>query len=193
VKTIIRANLTHRAQRSFTPHLVKPRYLWWGWNGAVKTSSPKSPLFIRGAGFTLIEVIVVIIIIVVMTVISLASFSQLAPKRLSAEARKMVSDLAWVRQMAVATHNDYIIHFDTSAERYKVYRGSVSPANEVKNVLLGVDLYSVSPGTDLRFCTFSDSNPQAGKADNDFTITLKREGKQKIISVYQGTGYIKVQ
>ena len=150
----------------------------------------KNPAFQRS--FTLIEVIVVIIIIAVLYVVAVASFSSIAPKRLDADARKILSDLSWARQLAVAKHYNYVIRFDTAGETYRIYRDSVSSDNEVKYQRLGVDLYSVSPGTDLRFYTFSDTNRQAGTADNNFTITLRREGKEKTIAVYQGTGYIEI-
>ncbi len=97
-------------------------------------------------GITIIELIVVIAIIAVLAGASMLSFTSLIGARLDADARKIMSDLCWVRQMSVATHQNYIVDFDPVNERYTIYRGSIAFNNQVKLQNLTADLVSVVPG-----------------------------------------------
>ena len=148
-------------------------------------------------GFSLVELIVVVAIIAVMTALSMVSFSSLTGSRLTADARKIVNDLCWTRQLAVSGHQNYvdtgrqnyIVDFDTLNERYTVYWGIVAPNNQVKTQALGtgIDLVSVAPSTLLTF-----SFPQ-GTASATTTITLNSQGKTKTVQVFANTGYVKIQ
>lgn len=162
-----------------------------------KRRERRTPLFLTG--FTLIELIVVIAIMTVIAGISLSSSSKLAGDRITGDARKLVSDLCWIRQMAasgkrycvnclpLAVRQNYIVTFDTVGESYRIYQGSINPNNLIKtqNLSPGVDLASVSLGQ----LTFSF--PQGTTQDN--TITLTSSGKTRQINVIGNTGYANIQ
>lgn len=148
------------------------------------------------AGLSLIELIVVIAIIAIISGLGLASFSVLSGDRLEGDARKIVNDLSWLRQMAVAgsqyipagSRQNYIAAFDTVNETYAIYQGSISPGNLIKsqNLSPGVNLASaLPPPAQLTF-----SFPQ-GAAQNK-TITLDSQGKTRTVSVFGNTGYLRM-
>jgi len=142
--------------------------------------------------FTLIELIVTVTIIAVITAAGIASFSTLVPRRLEAEARKIVSDLCWAREMAVARHQNYIVDFDTTNERYIIYRGSINPNNQVKYQNLEVDLISVTDffGTPVSTqITFSFPRGTA----QDRLINLSYQGQSRAVIVFRETGYVRMQ
>lgn len=144
-------------------------------------------LFYGKKSLTLIELVIVVTIIAILTATGLVSFSIIAPRQLEAEARKIVSDLCWARQMAVATHQDYIVVFDTTNDRYIIYRDSITPANEIKRQSLEVDLVSVTPApTQLQF-NFPSGTTQSKQ------INLNHQGKPGQIIVFGQTGYVKIQ
>jgi len=141
----------------------------------------------NGAGFTLIELMVTITIIAVITAAGIVSFSSLVPRRLEAEARKIVSDLCWARDLAVARHQNYVVDFDTTNERYIIYRGSINPVNEVKRQNLEVDLASVTPAPAQLQFNFPSGTTQSKQ------INLSYQGGTQGVIIFGETGYVKIQ
>lgn len=150
---------------------------------AILNFMPHRPIS-RAKGFTLIELIAVIAIVAVVSGLSLASFSTLSGDRLTADARKIASDLCWVRQLTVTTHQNYVVDF--AATNYAIYRGSIAPNNQIKtqNLYTGITL-SAAP-TQLTF-----SFPR-GTAQNG-SIALSFQGKTKTVVTFANTGYVKIQ
>lgn len=148
-------------------------------------------------GFSLVELLVVVAIIAVMAAVSMVSFSSLTGNRLTADTRKIVTDLCWVRQLALSGHQNfvntgrqnYIVDFDTVNERYTVYWGSIAPNNQIKTQIFspGIDLVSITPSAQVTF-----SYPQ-GSASAATTITLSAQGKTKAVQVFAATGYVRIQ
>lgn len=138
----------------------------------------------RAKGFTLIELIAVIAIVAVMSGLSLASFSTLSGDRITANARKIVSDLCWVRQLAVTTHQNYVVDF--TAANYAIYRGSVSPSNQVKAQTLHAGITLSAAPSQLTF-SFPQGTTQNGN------IGLSFQGKTKTVVTFANTGYAKIQ
>ncbi len=148
-------------------------------------------------GFSLTELIVVLAIIAVISGLGLASFSALSGDRLEADARKLVNDLSWLRQMAAAgnqyipagSRQNYIAVFNTANETYTIYQASINPNNLIKtqNLSPGVNLVSVVPPP----ARVTFSFPQG--AAQDKTITLTSQGKTKTVSVFGNTGYVRLQ
>lgn len=150
-------------------------------------SSKETKRIIDLKGFSLIELMVVIAIIAVMAGASIVSFSSLTGSRLEADARKMVADLCWARQMAVATHQDYIVDFDLVNTKYTIYRGSIAVANEVKEQNLTATITSVLPvPTQITF-SFPSGVAQTKQ------VNLNYQGKTKQIVTFANTGYVKIQ
>lgn len=148
---------------------------------------PKYNRIKKEAGITIIEMIVVIAIIAVVSGISLLSFTSLIGTRLDADARRIVSDLCWARQMAVATHQNYIAVLDIVNERYTIYRGSIAFNNQVKLQNLTADLVSVVPGPAQITFVF----PQGTASTQQ--INLSFQGRSRQVNVYGNTGYVKMQ
>ena len=148
-------------------------------------------------GFTLIELIVVIAIIAIISGLGLTSFSTLSGDRLEGDARKIVNDLSWLRQMAAAgnqyipagSRQNYIAVFNTVNETYTVYQGSTIPSNLIKTQSLspGVNLVSVLPLPAQVTFNFPQGTAQ------DKTITLTSQGKTRTVSVFSNTGYVRIQ
>ncbi len=138
-------------------------------------------------GITLIELLSVIAIIAVISGVSLVSFTSLTGDRLETDARKIVSDLCRARQMAVATHQDYIVDFDLINERYTIYRGSIAVINQLKIQNLTADIVSVVPGpVQITF------NSPVGTAQTQ-QINLSLQGKTRQVIIYGNTGFVKMQ
>ncbi len=138
-------------------------------------------------GTTLIELVVVTAIIAVISAFAIVSFSLLGSRQLDADARRIVSDLGWARELSSARHENYIIDFDLVNERYIIYRNSVGLGNEIKRQKLSVDLVSVTPlPLQIQF-----SYPKGTGQAKD--IILNYQGKTKQISVFAQTGYAKIQ
>ena len=146
--------------------------------------------------FSLIELIVVIAIIAVVSAAGFMSFSSLTGDRLTADARKIINDLCWIRQLAVAgsqyipmgSRQNYIVVFDTASESYTIYEGSVNPSNQIKTQSLnpGVDLASISPlPAQITF-----SYP-LGTAETK-TITLNSQGRTRQVITFANTGYVRI-
>lgn len=148
----------------------------------------------RAKGFTLIELIAVIAIVAMVSGLSLASFSTLSGDRLTADARKIVSDLCWARQLAAAKHRNHIVVFDTAAENYTIFddlnQDTIPQATEeIKEQILtaGIDLVSVTPlPTQITF-SFPSGTTQTK------TITLNSQGKTRTIITFANTGYVRIQ
>lgn len=149
-------------------------------------------------GFTVTELIVVIAIIAVMSAASLFSFTTLLGERLEADARKIVSDLTWARQTAVAAHINYIIDFDLVNERYTVYRdlninGTPEANEEIQKRALTADLASFTDlsGTPVvpQRITFSFPSGTA----QDRIVNLSYQTRTRQVYVYGNTGCVKMQ
>jgi len=138
-------------------------------------------------GFTVVELLVVIVIIATVSVMAVVSFSTISPKRLEAAARKIVSDLLWAREMAVARHENYIVDFDTTIERYIIYRNSINPDNQVKYEDLDVDLESVNPTPPRLQFNFPSGSTQSKQ------INLSYRGITQQIRVFGETGYVRME
>lgn len=136
--------------------------------------------------FTLIEMVVVIIIIGVASGVAIISFGTLTSKSLEGEARKIVSNLQWAREMAATRHNNYVVDFDTVNDKYQIYSQS-NPARSVERSLRKVDLVSVTPSPSRITFSYPSGSSQSKQ------ITLRYQGVSRQIIVYGETGYIEIR
>ena len=147
-------------------------------------------MFSKSKAITLAELVTVIAIAGIITGIAMLSMAVLPTRRLQGEARRIVTDLAWVREMASSTHSDYCVRFESSA--YEVYRGTCSSGTFLSRDSLQVSITSPSTPFNVNYSGFN-SNDLGGVVDNDRTITLNQAGRTKDVYVYAQTGYAQME
>jgi len=92
-------------------------------------------------GFTLVEMLVVIAIAAIMLGAGVYYISALNPRKVEAEAIKLISELSRVRQAALGRHQNYTVTFDTAGDSYRIDSESL---DERQTNSLAVDLASVT-------------------------------------------------
>ncbi|MFH1507420.1 MAG: prepilin-type N-terminal cleavage/methylation domain-containing protein [Candidatus Omnitrophota bacterium] len=145
--------------------------------------------------FTLIEVITVLAIMTILTSVVVVSISSLSGLKLEAEAKKLVSDIAWARQLAMSEHSIYALNFQ-GAHTYNIYStpngrpSDFTPANLMKQVVLESSLtllaanlwiYSPNPADSLGYCY----------GIND--ISVNNGALSKNIKIFNRTCYVEMQ
>lgn len=137
-------------------------------------------------GLTFVELIVVLVVLAVVSTAGLVSFSYIDDRKLDSEARRIVNDISWVREMAMNTHKNYIINFNGGTNSYEVY-DTLAPSIKLRKTDLQVsfDLAFPSP-LPLYYNGYWGVGPVVD-------YHLIRNGKLKQITVFGSTGYVKVQ
>lgn len=158
----------------------------------------KENIFKKRKGLTLTEMIIVTAIIAILVTVTVVSFSLLPSHRLESEARKIVSDLSWAREMSVAMQQNCIVVFDNVNRRYTIFRGNVNPLDMVERRNLEVDLEPVgsSIGVFSNQITFTPPfgiPQQVGALPGRRTVTLRQQARQRRIVVFEETGYIRME
>jgi prepilin-type N-terminal cleavage/methylation domain-containing protein len=80
-------------------------------------------------GFTLIEVVMVIVIVGILTAIAIPRFQAFYAVKLDGAAKKLISDIRYVQQIAISNHTSTRIVFDSAAERYRAEEESPRGSN----------------------------------------------------------------
>ncbi len=150
-------------------------------------------------GLTIIELIIVVAIIGLIFSASMISFSGIAGKKLEADSRKILMDICWARERAVALHLNHIVSFDIVNDIYMIYEDSDGDSipdtnEELKKQVIeaGVDLVSFtdfSPAPVLPsqiIFNFPKGNAQ------DRILTLSSQGKTRTVYIYGDSGYAKI-
>jgi prepilin-type N-terminal cleavage/methylation domain-containing protein len=141
--------------------------------------------------FTLIETIVVMGIVAIASALTAVSFYRVTAKKLEGDARKVVSDLNWIKQRAMSSHITHAISFDDTNNTYSLYispngtTGDFTEANLLKKVELDVILNL----TEANLWFYSPK----GDAWGFENVTLEKRGKTKTIRVFRRTGHIKME
>lgn len=77
----------------------------------------------KPSGFTLWELIIVIVIISIVALIATPNIvSALQSLRASAAAQKLLTDIRYVRELALSHHTTYGIEFNAAGNSYQLYR-----------------------------------------------------------------------
>ena len=132
------------------------------------------------------EIMTVMVVISTISASLVASFSQLASRRLDAQSRRLIDGLAKVREMAASCHSTFFVDFDLTNNAYTVYKDSVTAANFIERLVLDVDTITISPAP----ATVQFDYPK-GTSNIMKQIVLNSRGKTRQITIYPLTGYIK--
>jgi len=164
---------------------------------------------IRAKNFTLIELVMVITIIGILALLSIPRFDVFYSLKLQSAGKKMVADIKYVQILAITTHDNYEIIFDTTNNSYSALRVSDSASvidpftrenlevnfnssSQYKGVAItGVDF---AGGNVLEFnwrgypCDSTDAELTANG-----TINLGYKGNALTITVTPQTGEVNIQ
>ncbi|RLI02082.1 hypothetical protein DRO38_04360 [Candidatus Bathyarchaeota archaeon] len=141
---------------------------------------------------TVVEMVAVIFIIAIVSAVIIMSYGNITTRGVEADARKIVADLCWMRQLAVAKHSNYCIRFNTNY--YEIYSNSCGmPSNLLKRGNLSAILVSPSPPFDLTFNSIYGTAFSSVSVNGILSITLTRDNRTKVVQIFENTGYVKMQ
>lgn len=153
-------------------------------------------------GITLTEMAVVLTIIGVIFAVTLLSDMLLFSRRLQAETYKIVTDLAWARQMSAKADNDYCVRFSSGSYTIREGSGSCTSGTILREAYFVSDLDSPSTPFAVTFHDFnrvSGSITIGGTMSNSLgytswiSIRLSHGHNDKEIRIYTKTGYIRLR
>jgi prepilin-type N-terminal cleavage/methylation domain-containing protein len=160
-------------------------------------------------GFTLIEIVMVVVIVAILAVVSIPRFRAFDSMKLNGAVKKIVSDIRYVQQLAVSTHETYRIRFDTGLDRYDVIRVNDSSAAKDPfsraNFIVDFRTDPQYRGTDIAGVNINStqglqfdwkaepqsSNNASLSAEGNISISYK--GQTMRIYIQPGTGTTRVQ
>lgn len=139
-------------------------------------------------GFTLVEMLVVIAIAAIMLGAGVYYISALNPRKVEAEAAKLISELNRVRQAALGRHQNYTVTFDTAGDSYRVdsESGDERQSNSLAVDLTSVTDFSGSPKNQALFYYPKGTG-------QDRIINLTSGGKSRNIRLFSQTGYARTE
>ena len=144
------------------------------------------------SGFTLVEISIVVAILAVAGAAAVVSYSSLPSLKLEAEARKVLSDIYWARQKAVATNTNHAILF--AGKKYSIYKSTTdfTSPNFLKEVILGISLNL----TQANLAVYSPKGNMYldnGSTAIDTIPFVDNQGKTRNITVFAETGNVKLE
>ena len=148
------------------------------------------PIFMKPGfpgGFTVVEIIIVVAIMSTLSGIAILSISLIFSRQLDGDARKLLADIYWTREMTASKHTDYIFSINTSDKSYTV---TDSGGNTIRTTQRLKSDITAAPATITFQAPFATAalNPAGASL-----ITLRNNTKQKSIRLYTETGYAKIQ
>jgi prepilin-type N-terminal cleavage/methylation domain-containing protein len=139
-------------------------------------------------GFTLVEMLAVITIAAIMLGAGVYYLSALNPRKVEAEAIKLISELKRVRQAALSRHQNYSVTFDTAGDSYRL---SSESGDERQNNNLAADLTSV---TDFSGSPVNQALFYYPKGiSQDRIINLSYGGISRMVRLFSQTGYARME
>lgn len=154
-------------------------------------------------GFSLIEVVMVIVIAGILAGLAIPRFDSFFAIKLDGAVKKMVSDIRYVQQLAVARHENYAITFNTGNNSYRGYRVlDNSPVNDPFTQQY-LDPW-INFNTDLQYPGITIFNANfggvptvvfdwQGAPSSAGSVELRCKGNSRVISITANTARISVQ
>ena len=138
--------------------------------------------------FSLVEMLVVIAIAAIMLAAGVYYLSALNPRKVEAEAIKLISELNRARQAALGRHQNYTLTFDLAEDSYQI---SSASSDERQTNSLAVDLVSVTDflGNPANQALFY--YPKGTSQDR--IINLSSGGISRSIRLFAQTGYARME
>lgn len=150
-------------------------------------------MFFSKRAYTTPEVILVILLIAVCLAITLPRFGAGAVfnnYRLKTTVYNIASDMRLARQEAISNASTYIIKFDFAQNEYRVYKGSIAPANQVGETR-AIPKQVAGSGTDeYSFTSLGEANWPSGTGQVTFSTS---GGWQYRITVTRATGTARLE
>lgn len=161
----------------------------------------------HNSAFTLIELVMILVIVGILAAAALISGTAKGPIRLEAACQRLVSDLRYIQQMAMAEQVRFGISFDTSQESYFGYRMNTS--NKAKSPHTQSDLEVDFDGMrefneiEITSTNFSDAiefdsmgapyNASGVMLSSEGIVTLTDGTNSKTVRIEAVTGKVKIQ
>ncbi len=164
----------------------------------------KTPPFFPRTGFSIVEMIIVILIVGILAGLAIPRFAAFFVMKLEGGRKKVIYDIRYVQQMAVARHTNTRIVFNTGNETYSAEEESpqgsgtwVAVTSPFTRAGLQVNFtgdYQYN-GIDLTSASFSGSSTLQfdwkGIPVNGGTVVLTYKGENRTITVESNTGFVR--
>jgi len=138
---------------------------------------------------TLIELIVAVAIILIVGATVGLSSGIANRKQLEVDAKSLVADIWLYRELAASRRNTYIFDFDTAADSYEIYNGSVAAGNLLKAKNFRVDLVSVTNFAGAAQAQLTIRPPyNAAEPADDRIVNLTQGSRSRPVTVFGETG-----
>jgi len=154
----------------------------------------------RQKAVTLIEMTIVLLIMGIIVAAGSISIPSMNSMNLDADARKIVSDLWLVREVAATSHTDYCIRFNRNS--YTIYKNNCGGLGSdfFKQESLTSTVNASTVPFDLMWYGFNSLPFRLGgmafspaSFSNQLTMVLSLNGHFQTIQTYELTGYVKLE
>ena len=118
--------------------------------------------------FTLVEIAAVLVVISLVCGIAMFSLGYIVPKRVESAARKIVSELVRLRELAAAGQEDITgaeFDYDSTLRRYVIR--PIEGGVQKRDVILDAGIKITQPTNPFRVYFYSLHNERRGVADDD--------------------------